>query len=385
LNNYNLSLFFTRGVSLKTWVDTGLFEREKKIYEAHLEAGNFKTIYWLTYGSDDYLLANDLKKQGRLHTSIFICQMPGIFNIPKLGSWLYSLFLPVIHYKLLLKSQFFKTNQIDGSWSAVISKLILKKPLIVRCGYEHYRFSILNNSNKWKQALLKICSKIAYNNADIIHVSSLSDKDFVIREFNIRHSKIMHHSNWIDINLFSEKDNIEKYTDRIIVVGRLEKQKNLKMLLAALVGSKYSVDIVGEGSERPYLEYFATDNNVHVRFLGKIDNNRLPEVLSRYLVYVLASEYEGNPKTMLEAMSCGCAVVGTNVPGINTVIEHNENGILCENDKYSLMNAINILFEDNSLRQKLSKNARIYVINNCSLDSYIKKELTMYASISNKK
>jgi hypothetical protein len=35
-----LGLFFTRGVSLKLWVDTGLYDREKLIYEEHLKKGN---------------------------------------------------------------------------------------------------------------------------------------------------------------------------------------------------------------------------------------------------------------------------------------------------------------------------------------------------------
>ena len=48
-----LSLFFTRNVSLESWVKQGLFDREKLIYEEHLNQGNFKKIYWFTYGSND--------------------------------------------------------------------------------------------------------------------------------------------------------------------------------------------------------------------------------------------------------------------------------------------------------------------------------------------
>ena len=52
-----LALFFTRGVSLETWVYTGLFDREKLIYEEHLRRGHLKTVYWLTYGSHDTEIA----------------------------------------------------------------------------------------------------------------------------------------------------------------------------------------------------------------------------------------------------------------------------------------------------------------------------------------
>ena len=54
-----LALFFTRGISLKLWFETGLFDREKQLYEEHLRRGHLKKIYWLTYGIDDAELADD--------------------------------------------------------------------------------------------------------------------------------------------------------------------------------------------------------------------------------------------------------------------------------------------------------------------------------------
>ena len=54
----------------------------------------------------------------------------------------------------------------------------------------------------------------------------------------------------------------------------------------------------------------------------------MPQYYNRCKVYVLCSLYEGNPKTLLEAMACGCAVVGTNVLGIQEIIRHQENGLL---------------------------------------------------------
>ena len=99
-----LSLFFTRGVSLEIWVSQGLFDREKLLYEEHLTQNNLNKIYWFTYGSSDKRLAEQLKKEGRLHKDILIFEMPKLFNVPKIGSYLYSFFLPIIHKKFLKKS-----------------------------------------------------------------------------------------------------------------------------------------------------------------------------------------------------------------------------------------------------------------------------------------
>ena len=55
-----IALFFTRSVSLETWLMSGLFDREKLLYEAHLENGNLDKVYWITYGSNDLRLAKNL-------------------------------------------------------------------------------------------------------------------------------------------------------------------------------------------------------------------------------------------------------------------------------------------------------------------------------------
>ena len=39
-----LALFFTRSMSLQVWLESGLFEREKALYEAHILNGSIKKI-----------------------------------------------------------------------------------------------------------------------------------------------------------------------------------------------------------------------------------------------------------------------------------------------------------------------------------------------------
>ena len=95
-----LTLFFTRGVSLELWLNRGLFDREKLIYEEHLKQGNLKKVYWITYGSNDLKLSNQLKKDKRLNPNIVVVGMPKLFNLPKIGSYLYSLLIPFLYPKI---------------------------------------------------------------------------------------------------------------------------------------------------------------------------------------------------------------------------------------------------------------------------------------------
>ena len=90
---------------------------------------------------------------------------------------------------------------------------------------------------------------------------------------------------------------------------------------------------------------------------------------------------EGNPKVLLEAMSCGIACIGSNIRGINNIIKHKENGFLCETDSISIRDAIVELYNDENLRNKIGKNARKFILDNCSLELITEKEYSFYQEI----
>ena len=139
-----LVLFFTCGVSLDTWIQSGLFDREKLIYEEHLKRGHIDTVYWLTYGSNDDVIARDLHSRDKLHPNINVIPMPAIFE-SKIGKILYSFFIPFLQRQYLKAARVYKTNQIYGSWTAVLAKFFFGIPLIVRAGYIP---SLLEKKNK---------------------------------------------------------------------------------------------------------------------------------------------------------------------------------------------------------------------------------------------
>ncbi len=61
-----MGLFFTKGNSLNSWVKSGLFDREKKIYEFLIERGYVESVLWFTYGKNDDVLADELKEKKKI-------------------------------------------------------------------------------------------------------------------------------------------------------------------------------------------------------------------------------------------------------------------------------------------------------------------------------
>jgi glycosyltransferase involved in cell wall biosynthesis len=89
------------------------------------------------------------------------------------------------------------------------------------------------------------------------------------------------------------------------------------------------------------------------------------------------------PKSLLEAMACGLNVVGTDVMGIQEVINDGETGMLCKPDSASIGKAIRTVLDDIDIdeRQRISKNARQEVIENYSFDSVLQDELVFFQSL----
>ncbi|MGR3292441.1 MAG: glycosyltransferase family 4 protein [Candidatus Scalindua sp.] len=371
-----LALFFTRGVSLEQWVVSGLFDREKLIYERHIADGTLSQVHWFTYGHRDAAVAERLYTDEKLDPKIIVWPMPKCFALPKVGSWLYSFLLPLVHRHVIAEVDILKTNQMSGSWAAVIAKILYRKKLVVRTGYTWSMFAFRINPKGFKRVIIRIIERIAYLFSDEIIVSSCNDTEYLKKNYTFK-KNIVVIPNYIDTDVFKPL-NMQKVVNSICFIGRLNKQKNLFSLLEAMVGLPYKLTIIGSGDNKESLEKYAKEKGIKVVFLNNIPNSELPEILNQNEVFILPSFYEGTPKALLEAMACGLSCIGSNVEGIREVIKHKENGYLCETDAESIRQAILEVLEDRTLQENIGQNARRTILDDFSLEKCLEKEIALY-------
>ncbi|HRC26480.1 MAG TPA: glycosyltransferase family 4 protein [Alphaproteobacteria bacterium] len=370
----HLVLFFTWDVSLALWEEKGLLEREIHFYERLVECGI--DVTFLTWGN-----ARDLEIARRIKG---VRVFPLYMSLPRPRNRvlraLMSLLAPWAARNVLRRADILKTNQMWGGWCALAAKSVFGKPLIVRTGFELYRFSLLQRQGLARRAFLHFLSGLTYRRADRIFLATENDRHFVAQTFGIPPERITVQPNWIDTKIFTPA-NSPPPEGRILFVGRLTRQKNLEALIESVAGTPWTLTLVGEGELRDSLETLAKRIGASVRFTGALPNDRLPEEYIRHTLFVLPSLYEGNPKALLEAMACGCAVVGTNVPGNADLIEPEKNGLLCAPNATDIRATLSRLMDDPPLREKLGIHARERIERFHALDTLIEKEIACYRSL----
>lgn len=360
-----LGVLFTRGISFSVWESSGIIEREVKVYQELSK--EYKKILIFTYGT------NESKKY-----SHFFSENVEIISrnkwIPKL---LYFFLLPFLHKKKWRSVSVVKSNQMDGSLVGVFVKWLYSKKFLLRMGYEWLEY-LEREKRPYIKRLVAFCAEyISYKSADAIMISSQSSKNFIRERFNVDERKITVIPNYVDVSHFSPTLATRK-RNRLVFVGRLEKVKNLENLIDALVGLNLKLTVVGNGSLKEKLEQKAQKNNIDVAFLGIVSQKELPKTLNENSIFIIPSLSEGNPKALLEAMSCGLACVGSDVPGINSLIQDRFNGFLCGTDVKSIHDALLKLLSDSVLVETIGLNARRTICDNFSSEGVFQKEIRIH-------
>ena len=281
----NVILFFTYDVSLKDWSDKGLLDRELKIYENISKDYNINFTF-VTYGTSE-----DLKYISK-DSDFKVLPIYKYLKKPKSKFFrlLKSLYIPFYVNKITENDyQIIKTNQLYGGWVALIYKFISKNPLLVRTGYDLLSFSIYENKNIFKKLAYYILTLVSLNLSNYYVVTSKTDYKFLTKYFFFNKNKLKIIPNWVDVPNSRQKQ--KRIKRKVLVVGRLEKQKNIELLIKNFHNSKFQIDIFGEGSLEKDLKNISK-NSKNISFKGVLDHKELLKLYEVYSFYVSMSSYE---------------------------------------------------------------------------------------------
>ena len=159
---------------------------------------------------------------------------------------------------------------------------------------------------------------------------------------------------------------LEMQRRRVIgVVARLVKRKGHTVLIEAwekIVSRAgvdgWSIEIVGEGPERPGLEREIRRRGLESTITMRGTVPAAGSVLPEFEIVVLPSLREGLPLVLIEAMAAGCAVVATSLPGCRELAGDGAARLVAPNDPDSLADALEEMIFDPAARRAVAAAGR---------------------------
>ena len=148
----------------------------------------------------------------------------------------------------------------------------------------------------------------------------------------------------------------------IVMVARMAAPKRHDLLLQSMgllaaSGQRPPLRLLGDGPQRQQLQQLTNQLDLpHVQFSGDVHN--VAEQLAQHQIFVLLSDHEGLPMSLLEAMRAGMAIVASRLPGVEELLQDGDSALLVGNDALEVQHALQRLLADAPLRQRLAAAAR---------------------------
>ncbi|QFI40134.1 glycosyltransferase family 4 protein [Moritella marina ATCC 15381] len=193
------------------------------------------------------------------------------------------------------------------------------------------------------------------------------------------HNGVHNNNNFIETNVKIKNKSSFKF----VMVARFCEQKDHSSVIKAISLIKdidIKVDFIGAGNDNKLkelsLELGVVDK---INFLGQIDRSHVEKKLIDYDAFLLISNWEGFPISIVEALSAGLPVIASDVGGCSEAITDGYNGYLVERSDYNdLSYKIRMLCESSTLRLDMSINARHSYEDSFTVDKMIDKTIKCY-------
>lgn len=238
-----------------------------------------------------------------------------------------------------------------SSWAGAIGRLFALTKRSFKTFYSPHGFAFKRtDTTKLQRTIFYLTEKsldfltntiiIAYGESEFLESEKISNRK--VRKIN----------HFIEVNnepLLNRSRNLV----RIVTVGRIvsAKRPDRFIKLANKIGSRAEFFWIGDGSKSEY-EFEGTA----ITITGWINSDQVVTELKNSDIFVLLSDWEGLPFSVLEAMGTGLPVVLWNFPGADLVIQNGHEGYVCSNE-VELVNRVTDLILNENLRKTLGKNA----------------------------
>lgn len=254
-------------------------------------------------------------------------------------------------------------------------------------------YPCLKNSRYYKREWEKIEWTMA-NVDEIVFIAQKGQDNFLKLFPNIDPAKTFVMLNGIDDLTEEQKKEVAEIRNkeynfkyRLCCTGTINTRKGHLYIIEALHQiskdklAEIHVDFLGDGPQREELEELVRQYGLenHVKFHGSVPNVEVYRHLAEQNVYILMSQNEGLPISIIEAMRAGLPVISTRVAGIPEIVKDGYNGILLNPSTEELISIFVSL--DSYDWNEMGNNSRIRFENELTFDRMRKDFCDMFDSL----
>ena len=261
-----------------------------------------------------------------------------------------------------------------------LPKLFGKKCIATIHGLDHQR----GKWGRFAKAYIMLGEKCAVRFADQIIVLSENVKKYFISTYN---RETVYIPNGVSRPEIREADEIYKKfglkkDEYVLFLGRIVPEKGVHYLIEAFKNIETSKKLVIAGGASDSSEYFdslkeAAKDDKRIIFTDFVQGRMLEELYSNAYVYVLPSDVEGMPLSLLEAMSYGNCCIVSDIPECAEVVE-DKAVTFVKSSTELLAQTLRNLMDDESLVKRYKSVSTDFVCNKYSWDDIVGKTLEQY-------
>ena len=239
---------------------------------------------------------------------------------------------------------------------------------------------------KWKSGFgskyIKLGEKVAVKFADEIIVLSRGVQEYFEKTYG---RKTVFIPNGVSepktetAEIIKEKYGLEK-DSYILFLGRIVPEKGVQYLLESFKNVKTDKKLVIAGGASDSEEFYnemKTLAGENVIFTGFVQGKELDELYSNAYVYVLPSDLEGMPLSLLEAMSYGNCSLVSSISECTDVVE--DKAVIFEKgNTKDLIEKLQYLCDNEDEVKKYKSEAKAFILNKYNWDKVTEKTLELY-------
>ena len=231
---------------------------------------------------------------------------------------------------------------------------------------------------------IKFGEKVAVKYADEIIVLSKGVQDYFLKTYGRNTVFIPNGVNKpivTEANLVKRKWGLEK-DSYLLFLGRLVPEKGVQYLIEAFQKVQTDKKLVIAGGSSDTEEFMKqlkkmSQNDNRIIFTGFVQGEMLDELYSNAYLYILPSDLEGMPLSLLEAMSYGNCCLTSDIAECTEVVEDRAIVFKKSNIK-DLREKLQIICDDENLVQGYKDKAADFICKKYSWDDVVKRTLALY-------